>query len=118
MKCAPFSSYIQRFDYVYLKSGMIPEDVFQLREESSGHCLERVQRRTPPHGVTTAPCNKGQERGAATELQLWHGGNRDRSRPGGPCCSGIMAWNLVQCLNSWSVGQKVETFECDIAGYN
>lgn len=118
LKCAPFASYIQRFSYVYIDGGLIPSSVYQLKEESSGQCLERVQRRNAPHGVTMAPCNTGEERGAASELQLWHGSSRNRQKPNGPCCSGISAYNLVQCLNAWSVGQKVETFECDIGGYN
>ncbi|CAE8736615.1 unnamed protein product, partial [Polarella glacialis] len=29
LQCAPFSSYIQRFAYIYLDSGLLPNDIFQ-----------------------------------------------------------------------------------------
>lgn len=133
--CAPFSSYIQRFSYVYLDGGLIPPEVFQLREESTGLCLERLPRDEPPHAVIMAPCAARVEDGHAqanracsgcvstgtngiSELQLWHAGNRDKTKAGAPCCSGLHNWNFLQCLMATGPGQPVQTFECDISGSN
>ena len=45
------------------------------------------------------------------ELRLFHRGNRDASKRGKPCCSGIMHWNFLQCLDAQRVGMGVSTFE-------
>jgi len=34
-KCAPFTSYVSRFSYIYLDAGLIPAEIFQLREAST-----------------------------------------------------------------------------------
>merc|ERR1719197_1235839 len=36
LTCAPFSHYINRFSYVYLDGGLIPAEVFQIKEELTG----------------------------------------------------------------------------------
>ena len=33
------------------------------------------------------------------------------SKRGKPCCSGIMHWNFLQCLDAQRVGMGVSTFE-------
>jgi len=118
LNCKPFSHYIQRFKYVYLDAGLIPESVFQLRETASGLCLERVPKAKPPHSVTLAACTGGgPTAGNVTELQLWHAGNRDLHKSGGPCCSGLKAWNFNLCLfGGRSTDLHME--ECDIDGHN
>lgn len=119
LMCKPFSWYIQRFSYVYLDSGLIPKEIFQIQEEATGFCLARWPKADPRHEGGEAillPC--ATEHSGTIELQLWHESNRDRSRPKGPCCSGLNNWNFLQCLNSWGANQKVRTFECDIAGLN
>jgi len=116
MNCAPFASYIQRFSYVYIDGGLIPREVFQIREEKTGRCLERSPRESQPHGIVLAPC-AGSEGGGISELQQWHGANRDRNVPGGPCCSGLMNWNFLQCLDAHGLGSRAQTFECEISGY-
>lgn len=122
LHCAPFSSYIHRFSYVYVDTGLIPEEVFQLKEESTGRCLERAPRENPLHTVVLAPCagTAGGESGSGgiPELQLWHGANRDHSRPNGPCCSGLANWNFIQCLDGQTIGQALHTFECEIQGHS
>jgi glycosyltransferase involved in cell wall biosynthesis len=75
-KCAPFSSYIQRFSYVYVDGGLIPPEIFQIREEVTGLCLERLPGEDSSIGAVMAPCsgrrkeplfsfgNKGPRKGA------------------------------------------------------
>lgn len=117
LQCAPFTSYVQKFHYVYLDSGLIPDKVFQLRELSTGRCLQRkILDGGPPHGVYLEPCSGGKDGGPAADLQKWHWANRDTSRPGKPCCSGLMHWNFLQCLDATAVSQGVSTFECQILG--
>eukprot|EP00747_Dinoflagellata_sp_TGD_P026889 gnl/TRDRNA2_/TRDRNA2_132250_c0_seq1.p1 gnl/TRDRNA2_/TRDRNA2_132250_c0~~gnl/TRDRNA2_/TRDRNA2_132250_c0_seq1.p1 ORF type:complete len:581 (+),score=89.77 gnl/TRDRNA2_/TRDRNA2_132250_c0_seq1:3-1745(+) len=116
LSCAPFSHYIARFSYVYIDTGLLPAEVFQLREEGSQRCLERAPNEKPPHSVILAPCSGGSPSTPVTELQLWHAGIRDNQRPGKPCCSGIMNWNFLQCLDSTGPGAGVRTYECVILG--
>jgi hypothetical protein len=121
LTCAPFSSYINRFSYVYIDGGLIPSEVFQIKEESSGLCLERNPQAKQPHNTHLAPCagaDEGGNPGSISELQLWHGANRDRSQPGAPCCSGIMNWNFYTCLDAQGVGARVRTYECQIQGHS
>lgn len=114
LSCKPFTWYIQRFDYVYIKSGLIPEEVFQIREEHTGRCLERtLSTELRQGGVILAPCAGA---GDTAELQMWHASNRDRNKTGGPCCSGMANWNFLTCLNTAGLGSPVTVFECDIAG--
>mmetsp|Transcript_166364 Transcript_166364/g.534379 ORF Transcript_166364/g.534379 Transcript_166364/m.534379 type:complete len:928 (+) Transcript_166364:123-2906(+) len=118
LKCAPFSAYIQRFSYVYVDTGLIPTEIFQVREESTGRCLERDPHDKQPHSVVLAPCaDDSGGSGGIPDLQLWHGANRDHRRPGAPCCSGLLNWNFLQCLDAHSMGTSVRTFECEISGH-
>lgn len=122
LQCQPFSSYISRFSYVYLDTGLLPEEVFQIREKTTGLCLERAPNNQQPHGVELAPCAAGESGDlvhgplGVTEKQLWHLGNRDRTKSGGTCCSGIMNWNFLQCLDALALGGELRTYECAITG--
>jgi glycosyltransferase involved in cell wall biosynthesis len=119
LTCAPFSSYLNRFSYVYLDGGLIPTEVFQIQEESTGFCLERKAQAQMPHDTILVPCaGQDENRGPGTisELQLWHGANRDTEQDGHPCCSGLMNWNFFTCLDSQGLGARVRTFECAIGG--
>jgi len=119
LKCARFPAYIERFSYIYLDAGLIPPEVFQLREDHTGFCLERSPQQKPPHSMVLAPCSgDGVHGGPTSELQLFHVANRDRSQQGSPCCSGINNWNFLQCLDGSGVGSPLRTFECAIAGTN
>lgn len=116
--CGSFHDYIRRFRHVYLDTGMIPEEIFQLRESKTGRCLERVPTALQhvPNEIILAPCAGGDEGGIA-ETQFWHLGNRDHRREDGPCCSGLMNWNFVQCLDGGVVGSHLQSFECEISGH-
>lgn len=120
LTCKPFSHYIHRFSYVYLDTGLIPEQIFQLKEEMTGLCLERVPTITPQ---TTAlvPCageDDGGGPGSISELQIWHAANTDRSQPAKGCCSGFMNWNFLQCLDAQGPGSPIRTYECSISGFS
>eukprot|EP00439_Symbiodinium_sp_Y106_P053736 s2324_g7.t1 len=69
-----------------------------------------------PHNVVLAACAGPHEEHQSSELQLFHRGNRDGSKRGKPCCSGMMHWNFLQCLDAQNVGTQVRTFECEIGG--
>eukprot|EP00913_Durusdinium_trenchii_P017524 g16465.t1 len=110
--CAPFASYLDRFSYIYLDGGLLPAEVFQLREKKTGLCLHVKRNDRAPHNVVLAACAGHHEEHQSSELQLFHRGNRDQSKRGKPCCSGIMHWNFLQCLDAQRVGMQVSTFEC------
>lgn len=114
--CAPFTSYLDRFSYIYIDGGLIPEEVFQLREKKSGLCMQIKRNDRQPHNVVLAPCSGHHEQHQSSELQLFHRGNRDPSKRGKACCSGIMHWNFLQCLDAQRIGTQVSTFECEIGG--
>lgn len=115
--CAPFSSYLTRFSYVYLDAGLIPPEVFQLREVKSGRCLERIMKDSQPHGLAMTPCTGGADGQKIAELQLWHPANRDIQKPGKGCCSGLANWNFLQCMDAAQLGGTISTFECIIMGF-
>jgi len=114
--CAPFTSYLDRFSYIYLDGGLIPDHVFQLREQKTGLCMQVKRNDRQPHNVVLAACAGPHEEHQSSELQLFHRGNRDGSKRGKPCCSGMMHWNFLQCLDAQNVGTQVRTFECEIGG--
>eukprot|EP00434_Breviolum_minutum_P001616 symbB.v1.2.001426.t1/scaffold34.1/size402451/7 len=116
LSCAPFTSYLDRFSYIYLDGGLIPDQVFQLREKKTGLCLHVKRNDRPPHNIVLAACAGHHDLHQSSELQLFHRGNRDASKRGKPCCSGIMHWNFLQCLDAQRVGMGVSTFECEIGG--
>ncbi|CAL1169086.1 unnamed protein product, partial [Cladocopium goreaui] len=116
LSCAPFTSYLDRFSYIYLDGGLIPDQVFQLREKKTGLCLHIKRNDRAPHNVVLAACAGHHDLHQSSELQLFHRGNRDASKRGKPCCSGIMHWNFLQCLDAQRVGMGVQTFECEIGG--
>ncbi|CAK9087007.1 Polypeptide N-acetylgalactosaminyltransferase 12 (Polypeptide GalNAc transferase 12) (GalNAc-T12) (pp-GaNTase 12) (Protein-UDP acetylgalactosaminyltransferase 12) (UDP-GalNAc:polypeptide N-acetylgalactosaminyltransferase 12) [Durusdinium trenchii] len=105
--CAPFASYLDRFSYIYLDGGLLPAEVFQLREKKTGLCLHVKRNDRAPHNVVLAACAGHHEEHQSSELQLFHRGNRDQSKRGKPCCSGIMHWNFLQCLDAQRVGRSV-----------
>jgi len=122
LQCKPFTSYIERFKHYYIDTGLLPEEVFQIREQTTGLCLERLGAdgaRTGPYRLALMPCT-GLEAGTGiSEMQAWHPGNRLRKRWGGDvCCSGLMNWNTVKCLHSQGVGLTVRATECQILGYD
>mmetsp|Transcript_73427 Transcript_73427/g.160825 ORF Transcript_73427/g.160825 Transcript_73427/m.160825 type:complete len:983 (+) Transcript_73427:116-3064(+) len=116
LQCKPFSHYINRFSYVYLDSGLIPEKIFQIREKTTGLCLERTSEINGPHSVVLLPCGGGKGGGRVPEMQIWHRALRDPFKSGKPCCGGLMNWNFLQCMDATSVGSKLRTFDCEIQG--
>ena len=57
------TGYLDRFSYIYLDGGLIPDQVFQLREKKTGLCLQldtfwnRWNLRVPPPRATRDPRN-------------------------------------------------------------
>eukprot|EP00929_Paragymnodinium_shiwhaense_P108180 TRINITY_DN74505_c0_g1_i1.p1 TRINITY_DN74505_c0_g1~~TRINITY_DN74505_c0_g1_i1.p1 ORF type:complete len:930 (+),score=127.94 TRINITY_DN74505_c0_g1_i1:202-2991(+) len=129
LKCASFFAYINTFRFIYLDGGLIPQQVFQLREKKTGLCLERSMTEIPQrdgiYSIRLAPCilldssQPKPNRGDTVELQLWHQGNRKPTGPStGSCCSGLMSWNFFKCLDNAraSPPAAITARECDISG--
>eukprot|EP00928_Gymnodinium_smaydae_P019820 TRINITY_DN17631_c0_g1_i1.p1 TRINITY_DN17631_c0_g1~~TRINITY_DN17631_c0_g1_i1.p1 ORF type:complete len:736 (-),score=41.86 TRINITY_DN17631_c0_g1_i1:250-2457(-) len=105
--CRPFAWYLRRFKTVYEDAGIVPVEIFMLKEKSSGKCLRyQGHAGTSPQGrerVVLDNCDSQNHR------FFWHLGNRHRRS--GKCCSGLRAWNTDQCL------QGAEgTYICEISG--
>jgi len=113
--CRPFAWYLRRFKTVYEDAGMLPKEIFMIKEEKSGDCLlfqgQAGTSGSGREGVVLAPCDQGNHR------FYWHPGNR--SPKTGKCCSGLRAWNTEQCLEGGqSGGKKAVTGICEIGGRN
>lgn len=122
LQCRPFSEFIHRFSYVYIDGGYIPSQIFQLREESTGFCLERLPNDKAPHGIALMPCAGGgdgatEEKGGVEELQLWHGAIRNRELEGAPCCGGLMNWDFLSCLDAGAMTANLQAVDCDVTGH-
>eukprot|EP00927_Polykrikos_kofoidii_P086096 TRINITY_DN9546_c1_g3_i2.p1 TRINITY_DN9546_c1_g3~~TRINITY_DN9546_c1_g3_i2.p1 ORF type:complete len:864 (-),score=120.04 TRINITY_DN9546_c1_g3_i2:153-2744(-) len=123
LQCKPFTSFLDRFSFIYKESGFLPEEVFQLREEKSGLCLQRdandlvsdvfdVSLETCT-GVATSS-GSVTSAGKVAELQLWHVASRNPND--NRCCSGLSNWNFNRCLTADGIGLSAAAVECDIAG--
>jgi len=110
----PFAWFLRRFRQLYEDGGMIPNEIFMLREEKSGLCLSYMgSAGTSGTGFGKAflkRCDSGDRR------FFWHLGNKDRQN-GGRCCTGLRAWNTDQCLNNVKEG-GAQTAVCDVSGRN
>lgn len=110
----PFAWFLRRFRQLYEDGGMIPTEIFMLREEKTGKCLRYIgSAGTSRDGYGAAllqPCASDNHR------FFWHRGNKDLSK-GGACCSGLRAWNTDQCIVSGGDG-RVQTAVCDVSGRN
>merc|ERR1712100_317538 len=108
---------MHRFKAVYEDGGLIPTDIFGLRvgpgSPATGKCL------TYKGAAGTSPDGRGiavlEDCNSYNDRQWWHGANRDTSKAGQPCCSGLRAWNTDQCIAAVQ-GGRVETFVCEVDG--
>lgn len=111
--CRPFAWYLRRFKGIYEDAGIVPPDIFMLREESSGKCLFfQGHAGTSGQGretVSLADCDENNDR------MFWHLGNQNMKTK--KCCSGLRAWNTEQCFQGVR-GGKAETGICEISGRN
>jgi len=113
--CRPFSWYLKRFKGIYEDAGIIPKEIFMIKEESSGKCLlfqgHAGTSGSGREGVVLQTCDPDNHR------FFWHAGNKDQRRHA--CCSGLRAWNAEQCLEGGQPGGvKAVTGICDITGRN
>jgi len=113
LQCRSFAWFMRRFTDVYVFGGLVPEETFQLRVAGGTKCIAyKGNAGTSSTGRGTAvleDCNPDDDR------QRWHGANRDQSKEGAHCCSGLRAWNTDQCLTKPTNGH-VLTYVCDISG--
>jgi len=112
--CRPFAWYLRRFKTVYEDAGLLPPEIFMLKEENSGKCLffmgsagiSGVGR----EGVRLASCDENNHR------YFWHLGNRRLTDS--RCCSGLRAWNTDQCFEGMRGGGEAQTGICEVSGSN
>eukprot|EP00419_Tripos_fusus_P029892 CAMPEP_0172715746 /NCGR_PEP_ID=MMETSP1074-20121228/67720_1 /TAXON_ID=2916 /ORGANISM="Ceratium fusus, Strain PA161109" /LENGTH=591 /DNA_ID=CAMNT_0013540353 /DNA_START=129 /DNA_END=1904 /DNA_ORIENTATION=+ len=116
LQCRGLEWFLHRFKHVYEDGGLVPSQTYAIRAIPSGLCLTYLgQPGTSPDGfgkVVLQKCADDNER------QRWHGANRDTSKEGEPCCSGLRAWNTDQCIIGGLDGRTIKTFVCDISGHN
>lgn len=119
LQCKPFAWFLWRFRDIYVEGGLLPKEVFKLREVKTGECLTYLgPMGTHPQGgavATVLPCDLdlAKFRSLHLEGQKWHARNRDPAT--GKCCSAIGSWNTDQCLVRPSQG-TVSTGVCDVSG--
>lgn len=110
--CRPFAWFLRRFKKVYEDGGLLPSEVFMLREERSGLCLHYQAHAGTSNngreGANLVACNADNHR------FFWHLGNLNSQT--GHCCSGLRAWNTDQCLTGGQSGGKAATSVCSISG--
>lgn len=124
LQCKPFAWFLWRFRDIYVEGGLLPPEVFKLREVKTGQCLTFLgPTGTHPQGrasATVLPCDLDltKFRGLHLEGQKWHARNRDPDT--GKCCSAIGSWNTDQCLVTPSqdapLAGMVSTGVCDVSG--
>eukprot|EP00434_Breviolum_minutum_P003151 symbB.v1.2.002773.t2/scaffold141.1/size300911/24 len=112
--CRPFAWYLKRFKAVYEDAGLIPPEIFMIREEQTGLCLHFLggagTSGSGNEGVKLSPCDESNHR------FFWHLGNRNRRSK--KCCSGLRAWNTDQCLQGGQNGGRGVTSICELSGSN
>jgi len=112
--CRPFAWYLRRFKAIYEDGGIVPPEIFMIREEKSGKCLHfKGHAGTSGSGHETVQldaCNPD------NNLFFWHLGNVNRKT--GRCCSGLRAWNTEQCFQGVIGKGKAGTGICEVTGRN
>jgi len=106
LQCHPFAWFLRRFRAFYENAGLIPEEVFMLREERSMNCLGLEA----PGSARLMPCEP-----ATNHRLYWHPSNRHRRGAGLSCCSGLRVWNTDQCLEN-ATSKQFKTGVCDVMG--
>jgi len=112
--CRPFAWYLRRFKTIYEDAGLLPPEIFMLKDEKSGQCLffmgSAGTSGAGREGVRLASCDESNHR------YFWHMGNRKLSD--GSCCSGLRAWNTEQCFQGMQGGGQAQTGICEVSGSN
>jgi len=114
LKCRPFSWFLRRFKSLYEDAGLIPKEVFMIRERKTGMCL----RFSGAAGTSGNGFGNAQLHACSDEEDhrlFWHMGNKGK---GGKCCSGLRAWNTDQCLEDVDGARTFKTAVCDVSGRN
>jgi len=111
--CSDFTHFLDKFHYIYFDSGYIPPEVYQIQEVTTGMCLERKPDKDSANPVFLVPCLPLSEE--AVMKQQWQPSN---SKFGKECCSGVMQWNTLMCLDSQGQGTHLNTWECQVDGMN
>jgi len=110
--CRPFAWYLRRFKVVYEDAGLLPPEIFMIRDEFSKKCLlyqgPAGTSGSGREGVVLADCDENNHR------FFWHLGNRDPTTH--KCCSGLRAWNTDQCFVGMQGGGRGVTGICELSG--
>ena len=110
-----FDAYVDFFEDIYLKAGVLPGELFPLESlERPGLCLDRSDGK--PEGVMLGNAKMpegplGLRDCGAAPMQQWHVGNR---KDDGECCSGLRGMLSDQCVAIRGGGMR--TAVCSIDG--
>ncbi len=108
LQCKPFQWYIDNFSKIYFAAGVLPTEIFRIRDANTNLCLARRNTGVrESHNVVATSCS------IEDKNQIFHRGNRN----GDQCCSGFRSYNSMYCL-SGSVGGIVTARECNTFGEN
>ena len=106
LQCKPFQWFIDRFSDIYMSAGVLPDQIFRIRDRIANLCLARRNLgKRDEHDVVAATCSNDDP------MQVWHVGNRK----GTECCSGLRSYNSMYCLSGGSTGE-VTAVECNTFG--
>lgn len=122
LHCKPFVHFLHHFRDIYVDGGVIPVQVFQLREKNSKKCL------TLQGGIVVLEeCHSGERR---LGDQVFHWANRiprsgvvqrgswQARNHNVKCCSGLRHWGSDKCLDYADNRGEVHTYLCDVTGQN
>ena len=115
LQCKTFDAYVDFFEDIYLKAGVLPGELFHLESlERPGLCLDRSDGKPEAVMLGNAKMPEGplglRDCGAAP-MQQWHVGNR---KDDGECCSGLRGMLSDQCVAIRGGGMR--TAVCSIDG--
>lgn len=105
LKCKGFEWYMNRFQDYYLHTGMLPKQVFNLRDRRSKLCLSSEL--SSGKKISLLPCSR------SSETQRFHESN---AHPRGGCCSGMKLWDFDACLAAFNQGEEPKADPCNLFG--
>eukprot|EP00747_Dinoflagellata_sp_TGD_P164108 gnl/TRDRNA2_/TRDRNA2_183578_c0_seq1.p1 gnl/TRDRNA2_/TRDRNA2_183578_c0~~gnl/TRDRNA2_/TRDRNA2_183578_c0_seq1.p1 ORF type:complete len:559 (+),score=117.19 gnl/TRDRNA2_/TRDRNA2_183578_c0_seq1:57-1733(+) len=113
LACKPIVHFLHRFRDIYVDGGVIAPKIFQLKERTTGLCLQ-----LDGGDMQMGKCLEGATSPAGNNWFHWanhkSGSNSSPGSNSGKCCSGIRVWGGSDCAE-YSNG-KLQSKVCDLTG--